>query len=307
MRVMKFKSQDEYEKWVDERQENDQSIDEIVVVVDEGFRVSVDLTTACKKPATAIRRMFKELSGIPELDGWQDGMTESIENGYYSDSDPRNYAWGVENYGDEDYDEYYVFLVVYREVTDTDTVEPESEQEDNAVCTEETVDEPIAGATSAGEPVTLDSIAREFSRQQKYYDEHWARSHRDSADSVVEYHYTWNDSDGFERRDWVSILLSDACRAAGVDFDVVEDEDDLEERVCVELVVQGYELDDDGDPVDEDGERARDDIREQIWQSAIDDANRARDELCLHEDIGEPWFRELVEEMYERVKASVGE
>ena len=184
-----------------------------------------------------------------------------------------------------------------------DTAEPE--QEDNAVA--EVANEPVAGATHAGEPVTLDSIAHEFSRQQKYHDEQWARSHRDSTDSVVEYHYTWDDSDGFEHRDWVSILLSDACRAAGVEFDFIKDEDDLDERVYVELVVQGYELDDDGNPVDEDGERARDDIRKQIWRSAIDECDGARDELCSHEDISEPWFRELVEEMYARVKASVEE
>lgn len=307
MRVMKFKSQDEYEKWVDERQENDRSINEIVCIVDEGFRLSVDLITACKKPATAIRRMFKELNDIPELDGWQDGMTESIENGVYSDSASHDWAYGVENYGDEDYDEYYVYLTVYRAETEAETAEPEPEQEDNADLTEEAADEPVAGAIYAGEPVTLETIAHEFSRQHKYYDERWARSHRDSTDSVVEFHYQWRDSDDAEYRDWVSILLSDACREADIDFDFIKDEDDLEERVYVELVVQGYELDDDGDPVDEDGERARDDIRDRIWQSAIDDANRARDELCLHENLSEPWFRELVEEMYDRVKASVEE
>lgn len=197
-------------------------------------------------------------------------------------------------------------------VDEADSVEStadtaESEQEDNAVLTEEAADEPVAGAASAGEPVTLDAIAREFSRQQKYYDEHWARSHRDSTDSIVEFHYRWRDSDDAEYRDWVSILLSDACSAAGVNFDVVEDEDDLEERVRAELVEQGYKLDDDGDPVDEDGERAYEDIRRGIWRSALDERDRARDELCSHEDIGEPWFRELVEEMYARAKASVEE
>lgn len=181
-----------------------------------------------------------------------------------------------------------------------DTAEPE--QEDNAVA--EVANEPVAGATYAGEPVTLDSIAHEFSRQQKYYDEHWARSHPYSTDGVVEFHYQWCDSDDAEYRDWVSILLSDACRAAGVDFDCIVDEDDLEERVYVELVEQEYELNADGDPADV---RAYEEIRRDIWQSAIDECDRARDELCLHEDISEPWFRELVEEMYERVKASVEE
>lgn len=186
------------------------------------------------------------------------------------------------------------------------TVEPETDTK-TANTAESESDESVAGATYAGEPVTLEAIAHEFARQPKYYDERWTRSFRDSTDSVIKFHYTWDDSDGFEHRDWVSILLSDACREAGVEFDYIADEDDLEERVYVELVVQGYELDDNGDPADEDGERARDDIREQIWQAAIDEYNRARDELCSHEDISEPWFRELVEEMYARVKASVEE
>ena len=304
MKVMKFTSQDAYEAWVDERKENDQSINEIVCIVDEGFRLSVDLTTACAKPTTAIRRMFQELGDMPELDGWQDGMTEAVENGVFGESAPHDWSWGVENYGDEDYDEYYVFITVYRTESKFDTTEAESEQEDNAALTAEAEDEPVAGATSAGEPVTLEAIAHEFSRQHKFYDERWGRAHRDTTDCIIEFHFQWNDSDGFERRDWVAIPLSDACRAAGVVFDYIEDDEDLNSRTLAEYIAQEHELDEDGEPIDE---RAYEDIRRDIWQSAIDDADRARDELCLHEELDEPWFRELVEEMYERVKTSVEE
>ena len=187
IKVMKFTSQDAYMAWADERQAKDQTIDEIVCIVDEGFRLSIDLTTKCARPTTAIRRLFKQLHGIPELEGWDEGINESISHGYYSDYAPKNFSWGVEHYGDDDYDEYYVYINIYREAADTE----ESEQAKAA-------DEPVAGATYAGEPVTLDNIAHEFSRQHKFYDERWGRAHRDTTDCIIEFHFQWNDSDGFE-------------------------------------------------------------------------------------------------------------
>lgn len=185
--------------------------------------------------------------------------------------------------------------------TAAETAEPEPEQEDSTVLAEEAVDEPIAGTTYAGEPVTLEAIAHEFARQPKYYDE---RARRDTTDSIIEYHFQWCDSDGYERRDWIGIPMSNACSAAGVVFDYIEDDEDLDARTLAEYVEQEYELDADGDPADV---RAYEEIRRDIWQSALDECDRARDELCSHEDISEPWFRELVEEMYARVKASVEE
>lgn len=43
--------------------------------------------TECKSWKTAIRRFFKSLTDYPEFNGWQDGILESCENGYFSDKE----------------------------------------------------------------------------------------------------------------------------------------------------------------------------------------------------------------------------
>lgn len=160
--------------------------------------------------------------------------------------------------------------------------------------------------------ITLADIAEEFATQEQGFDEMWSYNHRGTNDYLVQYWYTWYDEYGRMGKDHVDIFLSDACRSAGVEFDVV-DEDAIEGRMLAEMVDRGYTVDDDGDIVIDDdmdeysicGEIGE--IRSELWEAAQNEAEKARDELCEHEDLSEPWFRELCEKMLAKVNATLAE
>ena len=283
-RTMKFANRNEFEKWVDEQHRHCEHTDEIVCVVDDGRKLAAELTTMCDEPVTAVYRLFEELDE-PELEGCQDIMVEAVSNGTYSGStDSGDGGWECVPVDGEYYHGYYVSATVYH----------------NQVNEEEVKN------------IALAAIAREFSGQQKDYDEKWAYNHPDTNDCIIQYWYTWKDEDGVRYKDCVEIFLSDACRMAGVDFDDV-DGDGIEGRMLEEMKDRGYTVDDDNEIVIDDGAdeyaicEEMDEIRSDIWEQANDEAARAHDELCYHEDLAEPWFRELCEEMLTKVNATLAE
>lgn len=82
-----------------------------IVKKDHCNSLCADLMTECKSWKTAIRRFFKSLTDYPGFNGWQDGILESCENGYFSDKETYfeggksvyckgGYFWEVENYDD---------------------------------------------------------------------------------------------------------------------------------------------------------------------------------------------------------------
>lgn len=124
MKVKKFESFSEYEAWADTF-ENAFEYQMIPALVDDGWKVSIDLFTECKSAKTAIRRFVRIFSeSFPDVKDWGEGMLESIESGYWH-SDSRGYqdaeeerriartfgafSWGVEEPMDG---EWYIFLNV---------------------------------------------------------------------------------------------------------------------------------------------------------------------------------------------------
>lgn len=121
--MKKFNNYDEFENWVDTF-ENPGEIEEIPVAIDDGWKISVDMATACKSYKTALRRfekIFREVS--EDITPWVEVMRESCENGYFKDmwkpgwtatedeikeySKNGTYSWGVEEISD---DSWYIFL-----------------------------------------------------------------------------------------------------------------------------------------------------------------------------------------------------
>lgn len=123
--MMKFSSLAEYESWTGTF-ENASDYEGVPVVIDDGWKISVDMCTACKSYKTAIRRFektFREVSG--EIAGWIQCIKESCESGYFEDitgwrpawsNDPEEikayskkgvYSWGVEETSEG---HWYVFL-----------------------------------------------------------------------------------------------------------------------------------------------------------------------------------------------------
>ena len=285
-KTMKFANQYEYEKWVDGQQEHCEHTDEIVCVVDDGRKLTADLTTTCDEPVTAIHRLFEGLDE-PELGDWQDTMAKAVGNGIYRDSVDGDWEWKCVPVNAEYYQGYYVRLTVYRSQADEEKVKE----------------------------IALSAIAREFAMQQKYYgycSGRWVYGLPDTNDYVVQYWYSWKDDGGVRHKDCVEIWLSDACRMAGVDFDPVDD-GDIEGRVLAEMEDRGYTVDDDNEVVIDDGAdeyaicEEMNEIRSDLWEQAQNEAEQARDELCEHEDLSEQWFRELCEEMLAKVNATLAD
>lgn len=93
MKAKIFKSFDEYEKWT-EQFENTSDYQEIPCAIDDGWKVSVDLFTACKSWKTALRRFEKAFSDVNnEIKGWVECIRESCENGCFEDTTGWKPAW----------------------------------------------------------------------------------------------------------------------------------------------------------------------------------------------------------------------
>lgn len=111
MKVKKFDSFSEYDAWT-ETFDNAADYQMIPTIIDDGWKVSIDLFIECKKAKTAIRRFISTFSEyFPDVKDWGDGMLESIEAGYwhsdshgYQDAEEERriantfgaFSWGVE-------------------------------------------------------------------------------------------------------------------------------------------------------------------------------------------------------------------
>lgn len=123
MKTKIFKSFKEYESWT-ERFENCSDYEEIPCVIDNGWKISMDMLTECRSWKTALRRFEKQFKDVDENAGitdWVEGIRESCENGYFKDAMTMydkeeekktaqtfgTYSWGIEDVG-ENY--WYIFL-----------------------------------------------------------------------------------------------------------------------------------------------------------------------------------------------------
>ena len=124
-RMKKFTSIEDYEKWT-EGFENASDYEEIPVMIDTGFEISVDMFTTCKSYKTALKRFEKTFGGSNKsISEWIESIKESCENGYFKDLDgwkpawlkkpeeieeyrkSGTYSWGVENVSENC---WYIFL-----------------------------------------------------------------------------------------------------------------------------------------------------------------------------------------------------
>ena len=86
------------------------------IIINDGWRINLDMSVKCKSWKTALRRferMFAE--DYENLHGWIEGMRDSAEHGVFfrcDDGSSMNnlFAWGIEKAEDED--RFYVYLNV---------------------------------------------------------------------------------------------------------------------------------------------------------------------------------------------------
>jgi len=91
---------------------------EFVYVVHDNGWLLCDLTTCCKRPQTAVKRLFDQLHE-EIFDGWYGDISESVRGGYFESTDAkladgslnpyRLFAWGLEEVDDGI---WYIFLNV---------------------------------------------------------------------------------------------------------------------------------------------------------------------------------------------------
>jgi len=120
-----FNSWEAYENWTNQFS-GCYEYQEIPTAIDDGWKISVDMFTACKSWKTVLRWFEKAFGNIsPEIHTWVECIRESCESGYFKDTtgcypawttDPEeikkflkggSYSWEVE----EVYEGYwYIFL-----------------------------------------------------------------------------------------------------------------------------------------------------------------------------------------------------
>lgn len=119
----RFTSYEEYENWT-ESFENCFEYEEIPSLIDDGWKLSMDIMIDCKTWKTALRRFEKAfVSCDPEIKVWVDGMKESCECGYWNDISLPSWdatpeelkefnSFGTFSWGIEEIDEcrWYIFL-----------------------------------------------------------------------------------------------------------------------------------------------------------------------------------------------------
>lgn len=121
MKIKKFKNFEEFEVWADSF--DDCEYQYTPTIIDDGWKISVDMTTKCKSFKTALHRFAKAFAEYDCIKDWADGMLESCEAGYFKDitlpswcntvaefkefNDFGVYCWSVEEIDDG---EWYIFL-----------------------------------------------------------------------------------------------------------------------------------------------------------------------------------------------------
>ena len=117
--LMVFKNLDDYAEWIETVQEPSEK----PVMIDDGWQISIDLMTRCKKWKTAVRRLARAVSDSKLLYDWlMETVMESCGNGCFKDIDGWQvygadnkalrklygcYGWGVEQV---DEDRWYIYL-----------------------------------------------------------------------------------------------------------------------------------------------------------------------------------------------------
>jgi len=114
----KFSNFNEYEDWT-ERFDNCCDYEKIPVLIDDGWKISADMTTECKSWKTALRRFAKVFGDADEsVKEWIEFMRDAADCGQFhekyipiitKDDDGSFYSWGIEDVGD---DIWYVYLNV---------------------------------------------------------------------------------------------------------------------------------------------------------------------------------------------------
>lgn len=112
MRKMRFNSLEEYSAWINGS--TTEAIEETPCVVDDGWRISLNMLTECRGWKTALKRFAETFAGDCEhLAEWVGKMRESAERGTFwqgggKESPEYGYwEWGLEKVKD---DRWYVFL-----------------------------------------------------------------------------------------------------------------------------------------------------------------------------------------------------
>ena len=121
IKVREF-TQEEYDSMQEKyQQENNGTVESLENTVDIirkasqfGTQFAADMTTSCKRAATAVNRFFSAIdpNKYPAIASWKDSILESVQNGDFSGIEKYNgmftgsYSWGVDEIGDG----YYVYL-----------------------------------------------------------------------------------------------------------------------------------------------------------------------------------------------------
>lgn len=123
MKTMEFHSYDEYEAWTEQFDEA-YEYQNIPSLIDDGWKIMMDMFTECKSYKTALRRFEKAFGDHDQsVKDWLEGIKESCENGYFKDTCRPGwnateeeikefYAGGTFSWGVEEVDDgyWYIFL-----------------------------------------------------------------------------------------------------------------------------------------------------------------------------------------------------
>lgn len=126
--MKRFNNYDEYETWTNSF-ENPSDYETIPAVIDDGWKISMDMMTECKSYKTALRRFKKAFEGCSNdtaanenISAWIEGMKECCENGCFYDLtgwmtgqkelDEQTRKYGTYNWSVEEIDEgrWYIYL-----------------------------------------------------------------------------------------------------------------------------------------------------------------------------------------------------
>ncbi len=92
-KIREFKNIDEFEKW----KENIDTDLEIPVVIDDGWKIMMNLFTNCKSWETALRRFEKAFVNVnKEFSGWIKKIKKSCKNGKFKDGNDYKFVWDKE-------------------------------------------------------------------------------------------------------------------------------------------------------------------------------------------------------------------
>lgn len=122
MKTKIFANFEQFEAWTETFDDCEHQY--IPTIIDDGWKISVDITTKCKTWKTALNRFEKAFAEYDDsIKDWAQGMRESCEAGYFKDvtlpswctteeelkefNEFGVYSWGVEEIDDG---EWYIFL-----------------------------------------------------------------------------------------------------------------------------------------------------------------------------------------------------